>query len=324
MDAKKFFISLIKNIIILLVATLIFSSITLDFPSLLQGVFGDVYEYAKPETQKRVIAELAETCSSLESGNAVTMSQICSNRTLLESMKANCADYEELKRKGGMVENEEQVRETCLQIESGEIERQCNEMKKSSLLPDFSKIGALCKDYKAGKIDDKKFFYGVVSSPLGSGHLPSVGIFDRYNKAVGYLNSNKIFYFIILTILLALLYLLIKDQSLFLSMLAGISFSIGILILIPYLGIVLYDKLVGIDTTSILNSMFGLGGFDLKSILSVVLLLFLRTYNNFIITTGIVFLGIGLGGKIYGKFWRKAQKTNPKNKKPGKEKKKKD
>ena len=312
MSSKKFFIYLIKNLVILLVATIIFSSITLEFSSLLQNVFGDVYEYASPETQKRVIAELADTCSSLESGNAVTITQICANMSMLESMKDNCREYRSMKRRGMHVANEEEVEQSCLQIESGEIERQCDEMQKSSLMPDFSRVGSLCKDYKAGKINDREFFYGVVSNPLGSGQLPSIGIFDRYNKAIGYLNSNKIFYFIILSILLGLLYLLVRDTSLFLSMLVGIAFSIGILILLPYFGILLYDKFVGIDTTLILNSMFNLGGFDLKAVLSVVLLLFLRTYNNFIVTTGIAFLGIGIAGKIYNKFWHKMGKKNRK------------
>src|SRR3989338_474355 len=312
MDPKKFSLYLIKNLIILLVATFVFSSITLEFPSLLQGVFGDVYEYAKPETQKSVIAELAETCSSLESGNSVTISQICTNMSMLDSMKDSCREYRDLKRRGEPIANEEEVEQSCMQIESGELERQCDEMKKSSLMPDFGRVGALCKDYKAGKINGKEFFYGVVSSPLGSNQMPSTGIFDRYNKAIGYLNSNRVFYFIILSILLALLYLILRSTNLFLSMLAGISFSIGVLILLPYLGILLYDKLVGIDTTSILMSMFGLGGFDLKSILSVVLLLFLRTYNGSIITIGIVFLGIGAAVKIHGKFWRKDKKPNPK------------
>lgn len=305
MIAKKFFILIIKNLIILLVATLIFSSITLDFPNLLKGVFVDIYEYASPETQKRVVAELTETCSSLDRGDAMTITQICANITLLESMKENCREYRDLKRKGIKVENEEDVMQSCSQVESGEIERQCEELEKSSLLPDFSKIGALCKDYKAGKINDKDFFYSVVSSPLSSQQMPNFGIFDKYNKAIGYLNKNKILYFIILSILLVLLYLLIRNTALFLIMLAGISFSIGVLILLPYFGILIYDKLVGIDTTSILGGMFGLGNFDPKSILSVIFLLFLRTYNNFIITIGILLLGIGVGGKIYKRFWYK-------------------
>ena len=44
MNPKKIFIAIIKNLIVLVIATLIFSSITLDFPNLLKGFFGDIFE----------------------------------------------------------------------------------------------------------------------------------------------------------------------------------------------------------------------------------------------------------------------------------------
>lgn len=301
MSLKNFLISTTKSIIILLVATLIFSSVTFDFPSMLKNVFGDVFGYASPEMQKKVINELSGTCSSLEDKNSVTLQQVCTNATLLESMYENCRDYKELKRINVKIENAEQIKETCLQLESEEIESKCNELKQNSLLPDFNKIGALCKDYKSGKISDKEFFYNVVGSSMPSQeNMPQINIFDKYNKAINYLNNNKIVYLIILMILFLLLYLLVEEIQLFLTVLGQISLSIGTLILLPYLGIVLYDKFVGFDTSSILGSMFGLGNlFDFKAIISVILLLFLRTYNVLIIILGIIFLGIGIAGKIY-------------------------
>ena len=96
MSLKNFLISTTKSIIILLVATLIFSSVTFDFPIMLKSVFGDVFGYASPEMQKKVINELSGTCSSLEDKNSVTLQQVCTNATLLESMYENCRDYKEL------------------------------------------------------------------------------------------------------------------------------------------------------------------------------------------------------------------------------------
>lgn len=99
-----------------------------------------------------------------------------------------------------------------------------------------------------------------------------------------------------------MLYLLIGNMNLFILTLSGISLSLGALILVPYVGIIAYDKFVGIDASSILGSILGLIEFDFKAIISVILLLFLRTYNSFIISLGIILAGAGIGGKFYGKM----------------------
>lgn len=321
MGFRKFLTSIIKNIIILLVATLIFSTITLDFPTLTKGIFEDIFAYASPEVQKNAVSRLAESCSALGQGQElVAISKICANRTLLESMEENCASYRELKKRGIKIEDESQAIETCQKIESGELERACEELStKKSIMPDFSKIGSLCKEYKDGKINDKEFFFNAVSGAIPSQmQLPDIGFLEKYNDAITSLNNNKLIYFTAIFILLILLYLLLMDIKLFILTLTGISLSIGILIMLPYFAIVAYENFVGIDTTSILGSLFGLGNFDLKAILSVILLLFLRTYNNFIITAGILFLAVGIAGKVYGfilKGKSKAKKIKTKTKK---------
>ena len=139
MGFKNFLISIIKSLIIFLLVSLIFSAVTLDVPSLMKNVFGDIFAYASPDAQKQAVGKLAEACSSLDKGeNIVTMSQICANSSLLDSMRENCANYRELKRRGARIENEEQVKETCYQVESGELEKACSQ---ASILPDFSNIG---------------------------------------------------------------------------------------------------------------------------------------------------------------------------------------
>lgn len=300
MAFKNFLISIIKSLIIFLLVSLILSAVTLDVPSLMKNVFGDIFAYASPDAQKQAVSKLAETCSSLDKGeNIVTMSQICANSSLLDSMRENCANYRELKRRNTRIENEEQVKETCYQIESGELENACNQ---ASMLPDFSKIGSLCKDYKAGKINDKEFFFNVVGNALpGQQAGMQTGVLGNYNQLMNYLNSNRIIYFLALAVLMVILYLLVMNLGLFLAVLSRISFSIGILIMLPYFAILAYDKFVGIDTTPILGSMFGNGVmFDPKAVISLIILLFLRTYTSFIITLGIAFLAAGVAGRIYG------------------------
>ena len=245
---KKFLIWLIKSILILLVVTLVFSSITLDFPELIKDILSDIFAYASPEAQKQVVGELTGTCSLLEKG-----SEFAAN------------------------------------------------------------IGAICTDYKSGRINDKEFFFSVISSalPINAG-MPQIWALDKYNQAISYLNKNKILYFLILLILTLVLYLLIMDVKVFLMTLSQISFGIGMIIMLPYMAIIIYRNFVGFDTTPILGSMFGAGNiFDTKAISSVILLLFLRTYNSFIITVGIIFLIIGIAGKVYRFILRrnKVQKT---------------
>src|SRR3989338_909410 len=190
--------------------------------------------------------------------------------------------------------------EACSSLDRGESVLSINQ-SGFSLLPDFSKMGALCQDYKAERISNQEFFFGVVGSAFGSQmKMPEMHALKSYNEAMNYLNNNKIIYFVILLALAALLYALIMDVKIFLMELAKISFSIGIMILLPYLGILAYENFVGIDTTPVLGAMIGAGSaFNFKAVLSIVLLMFLRAYNSLIMSLGILFLTVGIAGKIY-------------------------
>ncbi len=182
---------------------------------------------------------------------------------------------------------------------------------------DFSKIGALCRDYNSGKANDQEFFFGVIGSAIPEKlELPQSGAFEKYNAVVDALNKNRIAYFAVLAVLLGLLYLLIMDIKLFIITLTGISFSMGLLILAPYAAVIAYDKFVGIDTTPLLSAVLGKGiSFDAKAIISVGLLMILRTYSSFIITLGILLLGIGISGKVYSFILKRkgeSEETEPK------------
>jgi len=300
---RKFFISIVRSLIVIILLTFIFSMVSVDFGDLIKDIFGGIYEYTSPEVQKQVVSNLAESCLSLGQGsNLLTFDELCNDRNLMNSMRENCREYRALKRKNIKIDNEEGMRETCEQLESGEIERICDELQgKESLLPDFRNMETLCRDYDDGKVSDKEFFSNFIGSSFGGQEmdLPKFEAFEKYDKIVRYLDDNKIIYVLILAILIAVLYLLFMDITLFLLALSGISFSIGFFILLPYFGILAYDNYVGIDTTPILGSLFGGGDlFDLKGIISLILILFLKLYNSFIIT--FIFLVIGIIGKVYG------------------------
>lgn len=270
MGLRKFSIWLVKNLIILLLMTFIFSTIALDAPSLIKGIFKDVFQYSTPEMQKEVVGKLTLTCSSLKE-----------------------KDYDALQQ----------------------------EMFKGAILLDFRRIGALCKDYNGGKVNDKEFFFSVIGNAFPEKLESKSNALNKYNAITGFLNRNKVIYFIILSILLAMLYLLVMNAELYIITVTGISFSMGVLIILPYVAVMLYDKFVGINTTPILATIFS-GNMQLgaKAIISVVLLMILRTYSGFIIVLGFLFLGIGIGGKIFS--WKSRKQSKKLEEKPDKKSKK--
>jgi len=288
---KKFFTSIVRSLIVILILTFIFSAVSANFKDLIKDIFGDIYEYADSDVQQQVISNLAETCSSLEQGNnLVTFNELCSDRNLLDEMRKNCGDYRTLKGRN-------------IELEG-----------KESLMPDFSGMDTLCRNYEDGKISGKEFFSNFIQNSFGNQEMeiPGFEFFEKYNKAVKYLDSNKIIYFAILLILLIILYLLVGETKLFLIILSGILFSTGIFILLPYFGILAYDNYISIDTTSILGSLFGEGNiFDPNALISILLITFLKNYNKAIITLGIIFLIVGVIGKVYGFISdRKAEQKN--------------
>ena len=268
---RKFLIWIVKNLLILLLVTLIFSAVAFDLPGMVKGLFKDIFQYASPEAQKEVVGKLTSACSSLDG-------------------------------KG-----------------SSELQQQ---MPNGQVLVDFSKIGSLCKDYNSGKINDNEFFYNVVGSAIPDKfELPKGQAFEKYNSIMNFLIKNKRYYLIILLALLATLYLSAGNLSAFLMILAGISFSMGILILLPYAAIMVYAKLVGFDTTPIVSTILGgSASLGVNALISVVLLMILRTYTGLIISLGIIFLGIGIAGKIYSwKLNKQTRQIAKRGKKPEKD-----
>jgi hypothetical protein len=73
----------------------------------------------------------------------------------------------------------------------------------------------------------------------------------------------------------------------------------GLIIMLPYAAAMAFNLFLGVDTSPILSSIFGDGVIKPSAILSVVILLFLRTYNAFILILGTILLGIGVSGKGY-------------------------
>ena len=302
---KKFFISITKSLIVLVILTLVFSSTSLSVTDSISGISRGLYEYSSPDAQKIAVNKLKENCGSLEEGkDAVTMKQLCSNSTLLDSMRENCKSYFSLKGAGINIKDEGNLGEACMRIESNEFEKACRELKnKVSLSPDSNSLRKLCSSYNSGIISGKEFFDGIIKNSFsGKTQIPmDLGALEKYNQAMAFLNGNKFIYFVALAILGAIMFLLISDIRMFLITLAGIFFGIGILILLPYFLILAYDGLYGIDTTSILSAMFS-GNLSLepKTLISALMVVFLQAYNHTIVSIGIIMLALGIIGKIYG------------------------
>ncbi len=246
---RRFGIWIVKNLIVLLLVTLIFSGIALDLPQMAKGLMQDVFSYSSPEAQKDVVLKLTAACS----------------------------------------------------LDEKSLELAQKEMAKSSMPLDFTKIGILCSDYKLGKINGNQFFYGVIGTAIPEKfELPNSGAIQKYTATMDYLNNNKIIYVTIMIVLLLFLFFLAGTLEQFLSILTGICMSMGILILLPYISIVIYEKFVGIDTTPILATILGgSSSLSIKAVVSVIILLILRTYTSFILFIGIGFLAVGIFGKVF-------------------------
>ncbi len=293
---KKAGIAITRALIIFLIATLVFSAAVVEFPSLLKGVAGDIFSYANPETQEKLAAMLVNTCSSLVSGNSVTLSELCTNATLLESVRKNCAEFRQLKLAGYKIDNEEQLSDTCNRVESGDMEKSCSEAA-----PQRGEFSEICKQYNAGRIDNRGLFESLLIKSLEKQKTQINWLsFEGFINLLNYLH-NKMTTFVILIPLIIILYFLLGGTNAFLREISKIFVNVGILILLPYIIIIAYDKLVGIDTTPFLNQIFGIETAKLGGIISLVMLMFLRTYTPFILAVGLILLVFGFAGKFYFK-----------------------
>lgn len=119
-------------------------------------------------------------------------------------------------------------------------------------------------------------------------------------------------------VLLLFLFFLAGTLEQFTAILTDICMSMGILIILPYAVIIIYEKFVGIDTTPILATVLGeSSSLSIKAIVSVILLLILRTYTSFILLIGIFFLGVGMFGKVF-KYYRSHRAKTEKQRKEAK------
>ena len=237
---KKFTIWIVKSLIMLIFATLMLSSVSLDYKNLVAGTFSDVYDYASPASRDKVVEKFADIC---------------------------------------------------------------NQIDKNKVAPDFANLDLWCRDYKSGKLTEKEFFMNVVGilAANDATEKPKLGILDEYNKAIRGINKNKVLSSVLFIILLLILFLLIKDAKAYIITLTGILFSIGLFVMLPFILIHLYNYFIGINTTSIFESI--INGNEItpesRDIISVVMLMILRTYSSFVITVSSVFVAVGIAGKIY-------------------------
>ena len=171
----------------------------------------------------------------------------------------------------------------------------------------YRRIEELCSSYSSGKITKNEFFEGFAETSFTMTDFknPKMGVLSKYEKVVEAINENIILAAALIIILCLVLYLLIKDMKIFLIALAGIFFSIGLFVMIPYSAIKIYQKTVGINTTPLLKTMLGSAAQPQPSeIIDIMMLIILRTYSELLILLGTLSLAIG----IIGKFIKRAVK----------------
>ena len=225
-------------------------------------------------------------------------------------MSQSCNDYWQLKSEGTKPENWQEIEKTCNDIDSGRLDSECKKQNNLIPNPDFSGVASLCNEYRSGKIGQQELFTGFLLSPFGNQDFsaPDNGIIGKYNGLMAFLNGHKFIYAALIAILISSLYLLISDRLMLLYTFGEIAVSIGTIILLPYVLIIVYNFFVGINTTSVLTAIFGdTAAIDFGGLLSILVLLFLRTYNTFILTIGVICLSLGIFTRIYASKEKKKQ-----------------
>lgn len=311
MGFKTLSISLIKYLITIISISLIFSYTAYDLNKVMQESLADIYKFSSENSKATMLEFLGKSCKSFSEGDVVTVNQICSNQTMLESYKENCAEYRKLKKQGRIIKNEGEMEESCRNIESGGLERQCGKLKGSSAISDINQLKELCSDYSTGKISAGEFFASSITQSFGKIENIDSPFFNKYHKYITFLQSNILLLIISTAILFVLLFILIYDIPIFLLTIAKICLSISITILLPYAAVLAYDNIIGINTSPILDAMLsGQPSFEPSSLASLMLLMVLKTYNPLILILGIALLIIGILGKIYS-IIRKRQVKSP-------------
>ena len=298
---KKAVIVLAKSMIVFIVAAMIFSNLVLSFPKYVENIAEDIFTYASPEAQAKVMNKLTETCAVLSRGKVVTYRELCSNQSTMESMIENCKRYNDMKKSGIKIENEEALASNCAKLDSGEVQKACGNLKNDEASAiDLGKISSLCQDYKEKKIGDKQFFFKVIAASLGAQNTEIPGVLD-FSRYLWLLNIFRNFWMSLpaAAALIMLIYFLSEKLNDFISILGEIMMSLSILILLPYFAVLLYDKIIGFETTPFLSMIFGFGNLTFKAVLSVLLLLIMRNYTVLIIVIGFLLLGASIGIRVY-------------------------
>src|SRR3989338_2224080 len=301
---KKIAVLALKSSIYVLILALMFSTVSLEFSKVASGTLSDIFYYASDDAKNEIINVLIKSCPN-PGRDSITLFQICSNETILTSMRKDCTDFRKKEISSLSSEYYDEMNEKCSKIENGGIEKSCRDIESKENA--YMRVGELCNSYSSGNITKNEFFDGFVETSfiMSDFKNPKIGVLSKYEKVVESINQNIILAAVLIIVLCLVLYLLINDIKIFLIAMAGIFFSIGLFIMIPYSAISIYQKTVGIDTTPLLKTMLGKAAEPQpREIMEIMTLIILRTYSKLLILLGTVSLAIG----IIGKFMKHALK----------------
>tara|TARA_Y100000310_G_C20567242_1_gene756143 strand:- start:22 stop:747 length:726 start_codon:yes stop_codon:yes gene_type:complete len=156
-------------------------------------------------------------------------------------------------------------------------------------------VGSQCTEYKSGSLSPKEFL-GIFISDFSKNILDDSDL-TNLNIILSKVSEFKIFLLIITIILLTLVSIIIHDGGQIIKFLNGLFLRLGIWVFLPYILIKIYDLTYGLDTSPVINSLFlEQPAYTAQGIISSIMVIFLRSYNTFVITMGLVFLLIGAIG----------------------------
>ena len=309
MDMNKFLVAFVASLLSISIFMSIFY-FTTDFSvtNSMEYIFEDLYDYADLSSQEKIISKLDTSCTSIievdENLNLddeiKKMREVCNNEEKIIELKNTCQNINVLESQMN-AENFENLKESCISVNNGEFDDQCDKIKsmgneetsqKNDV--DFSEIRNVCIDYKDGLINEKTLFTKStlamipknIEEEMGK-DMPLFAIFEK----IEYFKQYAIFFIPLFFFIMLFLYL--GDIYKFWIKFAGVLIGIGIMILFPFLLLNIYVSPDNIDTTPILESAIaGNGQIDFTSAGSIAPLIMLRMYTRDLLIVSSIILFI--------------------------------
>jgi hypothetical protein len=295
----------------------LFSEVSQD--KIVTGLFGNIYDYANPQSRSDAIEKLSVNCELFMSDVSFDeqlqgMIALCDDDEEKQRIIESCSQIEALR---GRIDPDElaDMQEACELFENGEFEKQCETIKEEKDM-DFSGMEKICMDYSEGKINERDFFQRTVSEMTPKDLSSPKQTDNPVFKFIGFMEKiNELSIYLTILFFFLLVFFYMKDYHNLILKIGTILINIAVFILLPYLLVKVYITTNPIDTSFIMD-MMGKGmtqDFTVQAIKALVPILVLDYFTLPLLVIALCFLGIGVFVKIVFHHHHKPMNPEQKN-----------